>query len=410
MSGKFFSGLPDSMLRGTSNRPNRMESQLFWPDEHKSESVNNSNNTTPSKRATKPEPTEEVQYYNDKNQAATPSSKELYSQHQTSKIEFNYADDNDGGEKHSGVRNNKQNFKSSAQEKNTNITNNHNNRMGFHDNSAKLNALKSSIGFYDYPDESRNSKVTTTRSAIRHNETSSIQNDSTHTNTKYQQQDYNQNERRAIDQINSETSKKRAEENVLKCKMNNDLYDLDGRKKVNNLNVNTNKFNNSSNEYSVNKNSRTIEETRNGGGGDYVIPIKIRNETTHSSSQSSYNSQQQQHQPSHLNSQQYQNSHNVPISLDRDYNLGRSSRGCPQKSYNNITPLYSEQEQSPVIHAKSRAHDHLKSNIFFQNNSNNTSPTMTTTTTTTTTTTRQHRPLSVRDSAVCRVGVGLPDM
>lgn len=350
-NGKFFSGLPDSMLRGSSNRPDRMESHLFWPDESKTESVNHSNNTTPLKRATKPLSNEEVQYL-DQSQANTPTAKELFSQHQTSKIQFNdYADDGDygGSGRNSGVRNNNnnnnnnQNHKiTSAQVKNTNITNNYNNRMGFNDNSAKLNALKSNIGFYDYPDESRSSK--TTRSSNRQQyEASPKQSDAT---TKHQQQDYNQNDSRD-NQKNNSISKSRSDENVLKCKMNNDLYDLD--RKVNNLNINANKFNNSNNDYnnSVHKSSRitTTHETNN-GSTVYEIPIKIHNETSHSSQQqhiaTTYNTTTQR---DHSNSQQYQNSqHSVPISLDRDY---VSSRGCPQKSYNNITPLYSQQEQSP---------------------------------------------------------------
>lgn len=115
---------------------------------------------------------------------------------------------------------------------------------------------------------------------------------------------------------NNSIIKSRSDENVLKCKMNNDLYDLD--KKVNNLRMNSNNLN-SSNDYSVNKTTRIIDDTINGGDDEYQTPIKVHNSETRTSSYSTSH---------HGNSQQYQNSHNVEISLDRDY---VSSRGCPQK-------------------------------------------------------------------------------
>lgn len=128
-NGKFFSGLTEGMMRKHDPKPDRQKSNFFWPEEKNLESVSESRNR--SRRASVQSPERETYSHHSE---TIPSPGDLHAKQQSSKIEF--YDSVDAG---TPQRLNNQNSMSA-------------------DNGSiyKQKSTKSNVEFYDYSDEGRN--------------------------------------------------------------------------------------------------------------------------------------------------------------------------------------------------------------------------------------------------------------
>lgn len=450
LNGKFYTGLTANQLNRSAG-PNRQKTNFFWPDEKE---------VTPKNASPRSRNSDVARKYNESGETRDP--KELFKKQLSSKIQFN--DGSDASKTPPSVRKHNQ-----KRELNRNVYEKINN---FHVNGTptKPKTFESKIEFYDFVETEKPKDTTTiaakqnTTKMMHEKKRISFDDNDEWDKTKkgiLKNRDVRMrvehnvpidiSEHRSFNRNNgSKLQMSKSMDNIAKVKlaMNDDCNDKnekanDMTNQLNKLNINNNKekinfsrridsrnqidtdynpkgFNEHSkyNIPPVRRNDRHSQQNSyHGLNNDNFEIIEERHSTTKNYEDNRYarkNSDQYDHnERSNLRKQLHtknntfndrlqantidetdefheETTKKITIPENRRYrdeprnervvNITRSSTINGANDYPN--------------EARRRAHSHLQSNIFFQDDER----------------LQQQRPLSIRESAVTRVGVGLPDI
>lgn len=414
---KFFSGLTNKMMEKDLKVPDRQRSHLFWPDESGQESVSTpSHRNRPGRQTSTPvrSNNEKIEYEN----VVTP--RERFNHQLTSKVEF--YDTIDSNEKSSIIQpvapvsekycndNRKHNLNSSIQFYDfveTDNKNTRNNKKKDEPNNKRINNVtveKKRISFNNSPTPEK--EILEVKKSILKNQKNTpevIIKNKTYSQPKKSLSKSVENLAMKNGQSNPNPNRfdeemERVEKKIRNIKISNvknkDNHDDDyyERRESNDKSYNVrNKKNNFEDSYfnpepdrnrNINNHRRNTIFQQEENNLQIIGSAKYRQEQDRNTTRH-YNSGGRYHQVNHdadyqRETRPSQRERRIEINLDDD----SSERGDYGK------PL-------PRHEVRQRAQTQLKSNISFFSDANDSA--------------YQKRPLSVRDSAVYRVGVGLPD-
>lgn len=451
LNGKFYTGLTANQLsRRSASGPDRQKSHFFWPDETDTvpPSPRGSNNTSRTNRGTPSQ--------NSSATTATPSAtpdreintKELFHKQLTSKIEFS-----DGLQKSSPIPNRRSVRSVMAENAASSAAKYMNNTMDRSSTATvKPNTFGSKIEFYDYDDADQSSPQTPTK---RHEEYRRGDAESPHQRRNEDQRTPKSSDRRiTFDGSAKRTSILKNNEarpiavvehaiaiektpefrknivppprriNLSKSVENISKLEISPTSKieqaVNVMTVEPKSYRdqvNSKNYYKYDdepssviskveksRNSSVLNEYSYSDNNGTNYRHEERNEWSdgRNNHNSSYSNVEKRYSPNSTYSpHQHQSPSSAPIRNQHDnYNSGgRRYSPSKQQIYDDANRSPSKSYVRPLVipqypnEAATRAHSHLRSNIFFNDSSY-----------------EENQPRSVRESAVGRVGVGLPNI